>query len=225
MNLMQQTVNNSWTCEAIKRAADKSGKPLPEQCSYLNRGSAGKSSSSGSSSASSKTTTAGNTPKVTGKFTPVAGAESFEQIAASISSVAQEKQLIAQTAAVMKSTMEEQYAARGWKNNVAGAVTFFTVSMLTVYYDQEPSEDIQNAIFDVYNTAPEFASASNKDKQALYNALLTYSGMPLLFYLKGKQEGNEETVRQAKALAKHNLKTLLQAEPESLAPLLQGSSR
>jgi hypothetical protein len=224
MNLMQQTVNNSWTCEAIKRAADKSGKPLPEQCAYLNTRSTGTSSSSASSS-SRPTASSAKTAPVTGKFTPAAGAESFEQIAATISDVAQEKQLIAQTAAVMKSTMEEQYAARGWKNNVAGAVTFFTVSMLTVYYEKEPSDEIKNAIFDTYNTAPEFASASNKDKQNLYSALLTYSGMPLLFYLKGKQEGNEGTVQQAKALAKHNLKTLLKADPESLAPLLQESSR
>lgn len=223
MNLMQQTVNNSWTCEAIKRAAEKSGKPLPEQCAYLNKRSTGNSSSSASSSSKS-TTSRSNTAPITGKFTPVAGAESFKQIAASISDVEQEKQLIAQTAAVMKSTMEEQYAARGWKNNVAGAVTFFTVSMLTVYYEKEPSETVTNAIFDVYNTAPEFAAASNKDKQDLYNALLTYSGMPLLFYLKGKQEGNEATVQQAKALAKHNLKTVLRADPERLAPLMQGDS-
>lgn len=216
MNLMQQTVNNSWTCEAIKRAADKSGKPLPEQCSYLNNRSSGNKSSS----SSSKTSSTNNTARITGKFTPTARAESFEQIAASISDVAEERQLIAQTAAVMKSTMEEEYAARGWKNNVAGAVTFFTASMLTVYYDEEPSEDIKNAIFDVYNTAPEFASASNKDKQDLYNALITYSGMPLLFYIKGKQDGDDRTVQQAKALAKHNLKTLLKAEPESLESLM-----
>lgn len=217
MNLMQQTVNNSWTCEAIKRASEKSGKPLPEQCSYLNKGSSGNKSSS----TSSKTNPAGTNVRAAGQFTPVTGAESFEQIAASITDVAQERQLIAQTAAVMKSTMEEEYAARGWKNNVAGAVTFFTVSMLTVYYEKEPSEEVKNAIFESYNTAPEFASASNKDKQSLYNALLTYSGMPLLFYLKGKQEGNDGTVQQAKALAKHNLKTLLKADPESLAPLMQ----
>lgn len=220
MNLMQQTVNNSWTCEAIKRAADKSGKPLPEQCAYLNRGSAGRKSSA---APASQTRPANNSVRITGKFTPVAGAESFEQIASSISNVEQEKQLIAETAAVMKSTIEEQYGTRGWKNNVAGAVTFFTVSMLTVYFDKEPSEEIQNAIFDYYNTAPEFASASNKDKQSLYNALLTYSGMPLLFYLKGKQENDDRTVQQAKALAKHNLKTLLKADPDSLAPLVQNN--
>lgn len=216
MNLMQQTVNNSWTCEAIKRAADKSGKPLPEQCAYLQKGSSGNKSSASSSRPSSTNSSV----RATGKFTPVAGAESFEQIAASISDVEQEKQMIAQTASVMKSTMEEQYTARGWKNNVAGAVTFFTTSMLTVYYEKEPSDDIKNAIFDVYNTAPEFASASNKDKQNLYNALLTYSGMPLLFYLKGKQEGNEGLVQQAKSLAKLNLKTLLKADPESLESLV-----
>jgi len=208
--LVNRAIGNAIVCDSFKKA----GKKLPPECN--NRSSQASSSKAGTTS-----TNSAQQPNVsTGKFNPGAGADSFDKVAASISDDPQEKKLLIQVANTMNSTLEEQYGARGWKNNVAGAVTFFTISMLTVYYDKEPSVAVQNAIFDSFNTAPEFSTASNKDKQSLYNALVVYSGMPLLFYIDGKQKGDDSQVKKAKALAKHNLKTLLKAEPESLEVLM-----
>lgn len=208
--LVNRAIGNAIVCDSFKKA----GKKLPPECN--NRTSQTSSSRSGTAS-----TNSAQQPSVsTGKFNPGTGADSFEKIAASISDDPQERQLLIQVANTMNSTLEEQYGARGWKNNVAGAVTFFTISMLTVYYDKEPSEAVQNAIFDSFNTAPEFSTASNKDKQSLYNSLILYSGMPLLVYLDGKQKGNDPLVQKAKELARLNFKTLLKADPESLGDLM-----
>lgn len=210
VNMNNIAMNN--LCNSIRQNAIKAHREVPDNC---------KTGEDRKSGAGRSTVVASRPKPVTAKFSPVANAESFEQIAGSISNVPQEKELIAKTAAVMNSTLEETYGARGWKNNVAGAVAYFAITMLTVYYDKEPSEAVQNALFESYNTAPEFASASNKDKQTLYNALITYSGMPLLIYIDGKQKGDIEQVKKAKTLAAHNFKTVLQSDPESLADLMK----
>jgi hypothetical protein len=45
--------------------------------------------------------------------------------------------------------------------------------------------------------------------------------MPLLFYIDGKQRGDAAQVQKAKALAAHNFKTALQADPESMSALMK----
>lgn len=208
--LVNNAIGNAIVCDSFRKA----GKRLPAECA--NRSS----QTNGSRSGTTGSTAAQRPLAVTGKFTPTAGAESFEMIAANISDDPSEKQLLVQVANAMNSTIEQEYGAKGWKNNVAGAVTFFVASMLTVYYDKEPSAAVQDAIFDSFNTAPEFAAASNKDKQGLYNSLIVFSGMPLVFYIDGKRKGDDDQVQKAKALAKHNFKTLLKAEPELLRDLM-----
>lgn len=208
VNMNNIAMNN--LCNSIRENAIKAHRAVPDNC---------KTSADRSRASNAPATAA--PAAVTAKFSPVSNAESFEQIAASISSVPQEKELIAKTANIMKSTLEDGYSAKGWKNNVAGALAYFATSMLTVYFDKEPSEAVQIALFDAYNTAPEFASASNKDKQTLYNALLTFSGMPLLFYIDGKNKGDAAQVQKAKALAAHNFKTVLRSDPEILAEMMK----
>jgi hypothetical protein len=140
--LVNRAIGDAIVCDSYRKA----GRKDPPECARSGRSS----TSTGRSTGSAATRTKAGV--ITGPFTTTTGADSFEKIAATISNVPQEKQLIIQTAAAMNSTLDQTYGPRGWKNNVAGAIAFFTVSMLTVYYDKEPSEAVQNALFDSYNT-------------------------------------------------------------------------
>ena len=120
-----------------------------------------------------------------------------------------------------KAAFETEAASRGWKNNIAGAFTFFIVSNTTIYHDSgEPDDATVNALFDAVNQAidevPEFASASNKDKQAMYNLLIGFAGIPLATYSEGKTNGDDQTVAVARQLAGKMIEIVLKTDPDKV---------
>jgi hypothetical protein len=116
---------------------------------------------------------------------------------------------------------EKEAALRGWNNNIAGGLTFFTATAMTVYHDgDEPSADAANNYFKAVNGVldemPEFAALPNKDKQAFNNMLIGFSGMLLGGYSEGKQSNDADMLASYKKLAGMLIEMVLKASPENL---------
>jgi hypothetical protein len=236
MNMMNNTMTAALiagNCAEIKAA----GRPLPENCCQYKRhgnsvgawttwnGSCGDSTSGSNTEIVPKKSA---NPNATSKFTPVSDDDSIQKFVDSVGTTEDEKALMLQIAASTKAAFEQQYAAKGWKNNIAGAFTFFILTTSMVYNDSEPNEATQDILFktldQVIGSDNGISSASNKDKTGLYNSLIAYGGLPLTFYVHGKQTGNSSEVAQAKQLAGGFIKMILQTEPESLSALVKADA-
>jgi hypothetical protein len=160
-------------------------------------------------------------PKYYGKFRPDASAQMIAKISDSLGDSAEEKALLKQVIDGVKAAFEKETSAKGWKNNIAGAVTFFLITTSTIYHDaEEPSPEVSKAIYDAVTIAvdevPEFATATNKDKQATYDLLIGFAAIPLATYAEGKQNGSAETVEVARKLSGELIRLVLKTEPDKV---------
>ena len=73
-------------------------------------------------------------------FRPDATVDTGNAMADALGETPEEKALIKQIYTATKAAYEKEAASKGWKNNIAGGLTFFTVTAMTVYRDaEEPS--------------------------------------------------------------------------------------
>jgi hypothetical protein len=162
-------------------------------------------------------------PKVRnhGVFRPDGTIDTGKAFADAFGETAEEKALIKRIYTATKGAYEKEATPKGWKNNIAGGLTFFTVTAMTVYHDtEEPTDDAVQTYYKVMNATldemPEFASVANNDKQSFNNMLIGFSGMLLAGYVEGKQNGDAETVANYQKLAGMLIKLVLKTEPDSL---------
>src|SRR5258705_8034334 len=130
-----------------------------------------------------------------GVYRPDPSVDTGKALADNLADTPQEKALIKQIYAATKAAYEKEAALKGWKNNIAAGLTFFTVAAMTVYQDAEvPGDEAVNNYFKVVNSAldeiPEFATVTNKDKQSYNNMLIGFGGMLLAGYTEGKQNND-----------------------------------
>ena len=156
-----------------------------------------------------------------GVFRPDATVDTGKAIAEALGATPEEKALIRQIYTATKSWYEKEAAARGWKDNIAGGLTFFTVAAMTVYHDsQEPTVEAADTHYRILNSAldevPDFATVSNKDKQGFNNVMIGFGGILLAGYSEGKQEGNATTLASNKKLAGMLIEMVLKTDPENL---------
>jgi hypothetical protein len=181
----------------------------------------GKTTSNTTSASAGPIVQAPPVPKYYGRFRPDATVNTGKILADALGETPEEKQLYTQIYSATKTAFEKEAAARGWKNNVAGALTFFMVSNATVYHDSaEPNDETVTALYEAINQAideiPEFAKMPNRDKQAFYNILIAFTGIPLATYSEGKESGNTDTVNAARQLAGEMIKMILKTDPASV---------
>lgn len=158
-------------------------------------------------------------PKYYGRFRPDATVNTGKTIADALGETPEEKALYKQIFDQTKVAFETEAAARGWKNNIAGAFTFFLVATGTIYHDSpDPSDATVNALFQsmsqTIDEIPEFAQMSNRDKQGLYNTLIGFAGIPLATYAEGKQLKDKPTIDVARQLAGQLIQIVLKTDPE-----------
>src|SRR6476620_11839524 len=72
-----------------------------------------------------------------GVFRPDPNVDTGKTLADALGSAPEEKALINQIYVGTKTAYEKEAATRGWKNNVAAGLTFFTVAAMTVYHNAE----------------------------------------------------------------------------------------
>jgi hypothetical protein len=156
-----------------------------------------------------------------GVFRPDATVDTGKALADALAETPEEKALIKQIYTATKAAYEKEVVSKGWKNNIAGGLTFFTVTAMTIYQDaEEPGADAVNSYFKVVNSAldemPEFATVANKDKQGYNNMLIGFSGLLLAGYMEGKQNNDAETLATYKKLAGNLIEMVLKTNPDNI---------
>ena len=156
-----------------------------------------------------------------GLYRPDPSVDTGKALADNLGDTPQEKALIKQIYAATKDAYDKEAALRGWKNNIAAGLTFFTVTAMTAYHNAEvPSDEAVNTYYQVMNVAldeiPEWASVANKDKQAFNNMLIGFSGMLLAIYEEAKQNNDANALATSKKLAGMLVEMVLKTDPENL---------
>ena len=156
-----------------------------------------------------------------GVFRPDASVDTGKALADALGDTPEEKALIKQIYTTTKTGYEKEAAAKGWKNNIAAGLTFFTVTAMTVYRDaEEPGDEAVNNYFKIVNIAldetPEYATVSNRDKQGFNNMLIGFSGLLIAGYSEGKQTGDADTLATYKKLAGMLIEMVLKTDPENI---------
>jgi hypothetical protein len=156
-----------------------------------------------------------------GVYRPDPSVDTGKALADNLADTPEEKALIKQIYAATKAAYEKEAALRGWKNNIAAGLTFFTVTAMTVYHDAAaPSDEAVNTYYQIMNVAldeiPEFATVANKDKQAFNNMLIGFSGMQLAIYSEAKQNNDANALATCKKLAGMMIAMVLKTDPENL---------
>ena len=182
------------------------------------------SSSSGSSASSGSKIVVPPPPVVRnhGVFRPDVTVDTGTAMADALGETPEEKALIKQIYTATKAAYEKEAASKGWSNNIAGGLTLFTVTAMTIYQDaEEPSAEAANAYFKVVSSAldelPEFASVTNKDKQSFNNLMIGFSGLLLAGYLEGKQNNDAETLANYRKLAGVLINMVLKTNPDNIS--------
>jgi hypothetical protein len=156
-----------------------------------------------------------------GIFRPDATVDTGKALADNLSDSPEEKALIKKIYTATKAFYEKEAALKGWKNNIAGSLTFFTATAMTVYGNsEEPSADAANNYFKAVNSAldemPDLAKATNKEKQAFSNVLIGFSGILLAGYSEGNQTNDAATIASYKKLAGMLTEIVLKTKPENI---------
>jgi len=156
-----------------------------------------------------------------GGFRADATVDTGKTMADALGDTPEEKALIKQIYTATKAAYEKEAAARGFSNNIAGGLTFFTVTAMTVFHDSEdPSDAAVKNYFNIVNSSvdeiPDFAKVPNKEKQGFNNMLIGFSGMLLAGYTEAKQNNDAEALATSKKLAGVLIEMILKPNPENL---------
>jgi len=160
-------------------------------------------------------------PKNYGVFRPDPTVDTGKLFADSLGETAEQKKLIQAVYAATRTAYERQTAAKGWKSNIAGALTFFAVTAMTVYRDsEEPDDQAIDRFYRAANLAiddvPEFAKIPNREKQQFNNVMIGFAGLLLAGYTEGKQNQDPDTVKAYGQLAGELIRMVFKAEPDRL---------
>lgn len=156
-----------------------------------------------------------------GLFRPDASVDTGKAMADALGDTPEHKALIREIYSATKTGYDEAAASRGWKNNIAGGLTFFTIAAMTVYHAaEEPGEAAVDTHFKTLNAAldevPDFAAISDTEKQRFNNVLIGFAGILLATYTEGKQSKDAETLAGSKKLAGMLIEMVLKTKPENL---------
>ena len=161
------------------------------------------------------------------RFTPPPGDTSLQDFADKLGKTPEERQQLGEAFATVKVELFEQpNASRGWKNNIAGAYTFFVSSISTVWTGDAPDPAAQDQLFAKLGTAlaPDLAGVPDRDKAELYSTLIGGASLPLLLFIDGSEKKNPAQIEQARALAAQYSRELMKMEPDEVRQLLQPAS-
>ncbi len=154
-------------------------------------------------------------------FRPVRGVNTLDALAESIGTTPEEKVLLKQIFAATKTAFAQEVAAKGRPNNISAAFTFFIGTMAMVYHDDpEPSEEALDNLWDgldeVLAELPEMSQMSDRDKQEMYDTLISFSGLVLAGYMNGKETNDPATQQAYRLLAGSLIQTVLQISPDEM---------
>lgn len=161
------------------------------------------------------------------RFTPPPGDTSLQDFADKLGKTPQERQQLGEAFATVKVELFEQpNAGKGWKNNIAGAYTFFVSSISTVWTGQAPDPAAQDQLFAKLGAAlaPDLAGVPDRDKAELYSTLIGGASLPLLLFIDGSEKKSPAQIEQARALAAQYSREIMKMEPDEVRQLLAPAS-
>ena len=184
----------------------------------------GRPKSDGRVTPRSNTKPNGEPPRVVknyGKYVPDPKVDTGKAFADALGETAEERQLITNIYTATKTAYDKEASTRGWQNNIAGGLTFFTATAITIYHDsEEPSNDALQSYYEILNASfdeiPEFKNVSNRDKQNFNNMNVGFAGLLLAGYMEGKQTRNADTTASYKKLAGLLLQMVLKTDPDNI---------
>jgi hypothetical protein len=154
-------------------------------------------------------------------FRPDPTLDTNAALANSLGTTAEEKALLKALFSATKTAFENEVAAKGRKNNLAAAFTFFIGSASMAYHnDPEPSDAALDKLWDgldtVFDETPDYAKLTDREKQEMYDTIVAFSGLILATYMEGKNSNNTETLQTARLLAGTMIQLILKTDPEKL---------
>ena len=228
-NAQQWLVNNMIQNHSIEvsicDSAQKKGQRLPDICAKYPQFSGAKAKQGNEARTASTSPARPSASALASlRFTPPAGSPALQEFVDDIGRSPDERRQLLQVIAATKAAFEKDYAAKGWKNNVAGAFAFFIGSIGYIWSGHEPDAAAQDRLFEALSTvlaqSPDMPKASPREKAALYDTLIASASIPLLLYIDGSQKSDKAQMEQARGLAAEYSRKVLQAEPEALAGML-----
>lgn len=195
---MRQAMINKWGLAAVEKAEAEAKRGQP------------------SSAPEGLTVSPPPAPKNLGVFKPTKSSVPT-QLGDALGSTPEEKAAVAMLVSETRKAFEAQPETKAWRNNVAGALAFFIIGNATIASGgEEPSDATSQALFTAINQtldqSPDFAKASAKDKQQLYELLIGFTGLPLAIYSEGKDRGDEAEVKRAQDLSAKLLELVLKVD-------------
>jgi hypothetical protein len=156
-----------------------------------------------------------------GKYVPSSAVNSANTFAKALGDTPEERALIKQIFTATKAAFDQEAAARGWKNNIAAGLTFFTVAAITSYHDAgEPSDEAAAAYFNLMNATldeiPELGRATNKDKQGFNDMAVGFGGLLIAGYVEAKQNNDPAALAANRKLAAMFIEMILKTDPENV---------
>jgi hypothetical protein len=156
-----------------------------------------------------------------GVFRPDATTDTGKALSNALGDTPEGKDAILKIYTGTKDAYEKEATPKGWANNIAGGVTFFTVVALTVYHDDgEPSDDSVDRYYAAVKGSLDemqgLASVSNKDKQNYNNMMIGFAGILLAGYTEAKQTSDADSLANYKKLAGMLITLVLKTDPENL---------
>lgn len=155
--------------------------------------------------------------KGVGKFKPAKTSSVAKQIGDALGSTPEEKAALTAIVKATREAFEAQPETKAWRNDVAGALAFFIIGTATIAQDApEPTDEVSDALFQSLQRAidesPDFAKATNQEKQQLYETLIGFVGIPLAVYSEAKDSGDAASVKTSKELAGRLLELVLKVD-------------
>lgn len=200
---------------ALKAAAAK------ERTTKPTRSTTARNRTNRTSAPTSGRTAANNRSVLPTTFKPSGSSATFETLADSIASNQTERDGLLLIFNTTKTAFEQEAKAMGRENNIPAALTFFIITNVTVYNDdEEPSdaavEKLWDALSSVFEESPELAAMTDREKEEIYDTLIAMSGVPLLGYMQAKESGDREMLASYQQIAGMLIQTVLQVEPGSI---------
>lgn len=210
---LQQKMNTGLLRTAISRASGAKTRSTQPKTSIPSKNSAGRPSQI--------TLLPPSSQPVFTDFTPTRNDDFATTFAESVGSNPTEREFVKQLVITTKDAFEKEVAAKGRKNNLAAALTFFVATTVMVYHDDpEPSDEAVDTLWDglndTLNDLPALAAMSDAEKQEMYDTLVALSGLVLVGHMSSSQTGDVATKRLYKELAGALIETVLKTEASKL---------
>ena len=117
--------------------------------------------------------------------------------------------------------IDKKVAAAGLQNDVAIALSYFFGENIRIYrgkpdLSDQQFVDLRNSFANALQSSGAFATATDRQKQEMYETLVIYTGVTQYSYEQAMQAKSDELIKLARVLAGKNLQAGTKASPDTI---------